>query len=58
MPPVRKDTAPAEGGRCVTTRVASGAMARMGSTGKAIAMQQDAHVAQECAWQVSQGRRP
>ena len=48
MPPVRKDTAPTEGGRCVTTRVASDAMAGMGSTGNAIAMQHDAHVAQEC----------
>lgn len=55
MPPVRKDTTPAEGGKCVTTRVASGGMARVEWTGNAIAKQQDAHVEQQCARQLSQG---
>ena len=49
MPSVRKDTTPAEGGIRVMTRMAFKLAATIGTAGKAVPKQQDAHVEQECA---------
>lgn len=48
MPPVRKDTVPAEGGMCVRTRVTPNVAATRATAGKAVS-KQDAHVEQQCA---------
>ncbi|HEY3540450.1 MAG TPA: hypothetical protein VGL01_23800 [Trinickia sp.] len=48
MPPVKKDAAPAEGGIDATTRVASAMTATMGTAGKAVPRQHDAHIEHEC----------
>lgn len=49
MPSVKKVTTPAEGGMPAMTRAAYKVAAMMGTTGKAVPKQHDAHVEQECA---------
>jgi len=49
MPPVRNDTAAAEGGMRVITRVATNAVATTETAGSAAPTQQEAHVEQRCA---------
>lgn len=55
MPPVRKDTVPAEGARRMTTRMALEAMPTVRTAAKGIPKQQpDAQIEHECPHRLSQ----